>query len=45
MVGILQLIGLFATFLVAVIIISYAFIYLMQWSDDRTNRFDKIDLD
>ncbi len=45
MVGILELIGLFATFLVTVIIISYAFIYLMQWSNDRTNRFDKIDLD
>jgi len=45
MVEILQLIGLFATFLIGVTLIGYAFLYVMQWSDDRTNRFDKIDLD
>ena len=41
----LELIGLFCLMLVGIIIISYCFIYIMQWSDDRTNRHSKIDLD
>lgn len=41
----LELIGLFIVTLIGIIITSYCFIYIMQWSDDRTNRFDKIDLD
>jgi hypothetical protein len=45
MVGILELIILFAIFLIGVTLMGYAFIYIMKWSDDRTNRFEKIDLD
>ncbi len=41
----IQFIGLFSVMIIGIVIIAYIFIYIMQWSNDRTNRFDKIDLD
>ena len=40
-----QLIGLFSVMIIGIVIIANIFIYIMRWSDDRTNRFNKIDLD